>query len=424
MTENRRDIVTTKFAWHKPTVEKNLSDKYPDVSIDDLNNYMQCGNSHAMLPDSLDPYFKLMFGDAPQPTPVTKCICGHKIQVQCYICPVNDPRVENIIIVGSECIDKWTDRSLKGRRCEVCKVTHKNRAFNLCHEHIKRKKVVSRRFHAMVYNSRFNRSFVANLIEKRRSNQIKSIEENRLLLRKCFNRFRSNQLKSREQKRLLLRKCFDRFRSFVDNLRILSRLARTLLTVKTPPTPPTPIAVFSKRTLAHNSKVLLLLFKQFKVNWVFKYCTMTSNPLPLNPKLRLCIQHLIDNRNQVMPFGKLKHRTYNAFYKESTDFHKQYYLNIQNPDNEIMQIADYIKKRDCLRVAGYIFDIPKIVRTLIVAGAVVPKGKPKETNSFAGIPELVLIGDEEMNQIKLNNKQQYQESCNNHLQRLAAKNDQ
>ena len=38
MTENRRDIVTTKFAWHKPTVEKNLSDKYPDVSIDDLNN--------------------------------------------------------------------------------------------------------------------------------------------------------------------------------------------------------------------------------------------------------------------------------------------------------------------------------------------------------------------------------------------------
>ena len=89
-----------------------------------------------------------------------------------------------------------------------------------------------------------------------------------------------------------------------------------------------------------------------------------------------------------------------------------------------MQIADYIKKRDCLRVAGYIFDIPKIVRTLIVPGAVVPKGKPKETNSFAGIPELVLIGDEEMNQIKINNKQQYQESCNNHLQRLAAKNDQ
>ena len=57
-----------------------------------------------------------MFGNAPQPTPTFECICGQAIKEQCYICPIDDPCIETIIVVGNACIDKRTDESIKGRR--------------------------------------------------------------------------------------------------------------------------------------------------------------------------------------------------------------------------------------------------------------------------------------------------------------------
>lgn len=83
-----------------------------------------------------DNYFKLIFGKLKQPPDRERCICGQHIQEQCQKCPKENISTETIIIVGSECIDKFTKIKLKGRRCECCGALHKNRDFKLCNEHV------------------------------------------------------------------------------------------------------------------------------------------------------------------------------------------------------------------------------------------------------------------------------------------------
>jgi hypothetical protein len=72
----------------------------------------------------------LIFGRATPPI-TDRCICGTKIKVNCYIYPKGDANIDKVIIVGKECIKKWSEIEL-GRFCEVCGAKHKNRSFNLC----------------------------------------------------------------------------------------------------------------------------------------------------------------------------------------------------------------------------------------------------------------------------------------------------
>jgi hypothetical protein len=125
------DIANEIFEWKRGVVQKNLNKQYNGVTIKDLNNYKKCGRSKKSQPDD---YFKLVFGNATPPS-ATKCICGQDIIELCYICPKDDTSLSKIIIVGNECINKWSDFSIKGRLCEVCNAEHHNRNFNLCNTH-------------------------------------------------------------------------------------------------------------------------------------------------------------------------------------------------------------------------------------------------------------------------------------------------
>ena len=117
------DIVSKCFQWKSVTaVQDNLIEWYPqlNVQVDDLNDYIQCGCSHADLPNSQDNYFKLMFGGKPQPPVRLKCICGTRIKEQYYVCPKSAPCYENIIVVGNECASISLAMNLSEVECVKC----------------------------------------------------------------------------------------------------------------------------------------------------------------------------------------------------------------------------------------------------------------------------------------------------------------
>ena len=122
-----------------------------------------------------------------------------------------------------------------------------------------------------------------------------------------------------------------------------------------------PLSYASKHSLYLSSwqtQALQKLFNQLKVNWALKYCTLQEPVGNLNPRLRTFILRVIDNRKQLMPFGKFKNNTFNHFYKNSTAYHKQYFTDIQNPDDTLKPVQEYITSMLSLSKAGYFLDIP------------------------------------------------------------------
>ena len=77
------------------------------------------------------------------------------------------------------------------------------------------------------------------------------------------------------------------------------------------------------------------MFKQFKVSWMSKYCKENNGSRPLTAELRSCMQHVIDNRKNLMRFGKFKNCQYDEFHNLSTEYHKQYFLNIDAPEQQV-----------------------------------------------------------------------------------------
>ena len=113
------DIANKCFTWKSvTTVQDNLTDFYPqlNITVTDLNEYTQCGYSYEGSPGTQDNYFKAVFGSRPHPPKKEQCICGQPIKVQCYVWPKKDMRYENIIVVGNECIDKFGDGFVRGKR--------------------------------------------------------------------------------------------------------------------------------------------------------------------------------------------------------------------------------------------------------------------------------------------------------------------
>ncbi len=91
-------------------------------NIEDLQSFNYCGGDK----ERHLKYFKLKYGDNILPLDHEEhCICGHKIEENCYI--TNDI---NILVIGNCCIKKFIKNS--GRTCEICKQPHKNRKVNRC----------------------------------------------------------------------------------------------------------------------------------------------------------------------------------------------------------------------------------------------------------------------------------------------------
>jgi len=390
------DIVNKKFKWKSiEVVQDNLDKKYQNVQVADLHDYIQCGHSYAYIPDSLDNYFKLMFGNRPQPPVQSNCICGAYIKMQCYVCPKNAPYYENIIVVGNECIDKFSDRidSIRGRRCEVCFTRHHNRSFNLCKEHIQVKNRISKTFYQLVNNMKFHKTFIQKYIEKHRLIQNQNVS----YLKKGFSGFK-HVLQVIHVLKNMMSKHYCKTRHYFEN---------------------TPRVVYATKLIVNkklwNSKMLQLIFRQFKVHWILKYCTLKEQLIDLNPKLRTYLLSVIDNRKNLMPCGKYKGRTFNYFYNNSTSYHKQYFMDIQNPGIKLTPLLEYIHHLSRLSDAGYCLNIPDTIQTILEKSTF----DTTEDIPFVSkeIPELKLLDDSELFKIKQEDKNKYEMSikCKNNV---------
>lgn len=98
-----------------------LRDKY-DVTHFDMNEWRYTGGNKSSRHVN---YWKLTQGDKPFPPYEEYCVCGHKIQEQCYI--TNDTV---IVVVGNCCVKRFITHST--RTCKKCNKSHQNRKDNLC----------------------------------------------------------------------------------------------------------------------------------------------------------------------------------------------------------------------------------------------------------------------------------------------------
>ena len=104
-------------------VEHALNDR--GMAFIDLNNYLRVGSSNFGRIDSV---FKSYFGnDAKLPIHQKKCLCGHGITQQCYLCPEGSTNIDDIVVVCNQCIHKWGyDPAIRGKgvkvKCECCGV--------------------------------------------------------------------------------------------------------------------------------------------------------------------------------------------------------------------------------------------------------------------------------------------------------------
>lgn len=327
--------------WRRDKVIENLWNDYK-LTLGDLDDYRYCGGNREGKHGRLL-YFKLMFGSSPLPPNRRECVCGEPIVEQCYICPNTDTAsVDEIVVVGNDCISKWANVA-HGRTCEQCGDIHHNRSFNLCNEHIKAKMKISRRFYKLVFNRYFAKTITQKQIERRRvqtATRYVTKEESRSLMQTCLHVL-VTKLGVVNKWRYVARQ-YSKQRTRIAKLRNFKHLRDQ-----------------------ENARVVQLLFKQCKVAWVMKYCDKRDGCTPPNPTIRKAVLHIMDNRNVRMPFGKLKGKTYQEFYARSTMGHKMYFLAIQNPDDQIKSIVEYIKQATLLSRAGYTFNIPEHIKTSV-----------------------------------------------------------
>lgn len=110
-----------------------LMDKH-NMEAEDIKNWVYCGGDFKQHRTYFDLCFPSKDGQVPKfPELSGECICKTKIVNSCFIRPTIDSPVEDILIVGACCIEKFLPNGFK-RFCEQCRAEHKRRTVNICFE--------------------------------------------------------------------------------------------------------------------------------------------------------------------------------------------------------------------------------------------------------------------------------------------------
>jgi hypothetical protein len=98
------------------------------LTEEEIKKWQYCGGDYA----SHRHYFELRFPKRKFPDHVQRCVCGHDIKRNAYICnEIGD--YNSIIPIGSCCIKHFMTNGLR-RTCETCGVIHQNRLINKCND--------------------------------------------------------------------------------------------------------------------------------------------------------------------------------------------------------------------------------------------------------------------------------------------------
>jgi hypothetical protein len=97
-------------------------------ALGDLNKWRYAGGNRNGRHNN---YFEMMFKNKPiaRPPIKNKCLCGHRIEEQCYIYNKEENKLD---VLGNCCIKKFIEKS--SRTCEECDQPHKNRKSNKCND--------------------------------------------------------------------------------------------------------------------------------------------------------------------------------------------------------------------------------------------------------------------------------------------------
>jgi hypothetical protein len=96
------------------------------MDYEDVKDWIYCGGNY----EAHEHYYHLVFPKSKKlPEFSSECVCGHKIEKNCYIC---DDKKSKILVLGMCCIKKFINNW--SRTCEDCKQPHKNRIINKCND--------------------------------------------------------------------------------------------------------------------------------------------------------------------------------------------------------------------------------------------------------------------------------------------------
>ena len=92
-----------------------------NLTVDEVKQWRYCGGNRG----SHKNYFKLSCPNDDIPEHTTECVCGHRIQENCYITDGH-----NILVLGNCCVKRFIPKS--GRTCERCGKPHRRTKSNVC----------------------------------------------------------------------------------------------------------------------------------------------------------------------------------------------------------------------------------------------------------------------------------------------------
>jgi len=107
----------------------NLSEKFIKgleqygLKLHDLKDWRYLGGNKGRHLN----YYHLACGTENLPEFNSRCVCGHKIEENCYI-----GNEVNLLILGNCCIKKFIEKN--GRRCCICRNPHRNIKIDKCNK--------------------------------------------------------------------------------------------------------------------------------------------------------------------------------------------------------------------------------------------------------------------------------------------------
>lgn len=314
-------------------------------------------------------YFKLCFGKALPPPVQATCLCGQTIIEQHYICPKQNPAPEKVIVVGSECIDKFS--VMKGRLCEICGTQHFNRVFNLCNDHIKIKKKVSHRFTVLVkrlfklYTHRCISSHVQQAIRLRKK-WVQMIQANKNSRQSIVTKAVTSRINERKYMCDIKKAIFETFVNHLRGRQLMYRRLRdmTVSILQKPNKYTRKICrtlksiLKYKRYHEHQQNKLLMqhVFLRLKVNCMLikKMFLIKKTRQALDNDIVRDMIYVRNVSTNVLGFGKHKCLT----YQELVTTHNEYVSWVEKvdcPTCAMLDLQEYIRTFNRLKRNGYAY---------------------------------------------------------------------
>ena len=120
---NIQQIINREIKYNYLDKVQASLDAY-DITLADLKTYERVGKSNHGVPDTI--YTQRFGKKAGIPEHQHSCLCEHAIVEQCYLCPRGSTNVDDVIVLGNQCIKRFGfSKAINGDashkiQCDLC----------------------------------------------------------------------------------------------------------------------------------------------------------------------------------------------------------------------------------------------------------------------------------------------------------------